>query len=234
MSIEVTIDPSLLDKPPSFIANQVFSTIRSQAIVVDGDSSKTPGNAKNIDEVTDLVQAVIENEEAVRGTPDDRKVIFGREMLPEYFRNEVITYAIEKREPGKFDQGRPFEGKVKNLRPILREEVEDPDNPGYRLLVLGYWYDNLVRFTCWGRTHKVVDARALWFEKIMSSYMWFFRYEGVGRFLYWGRGEEITLDLPEHGKVYGRQLDFYVKTEEITQLSQKTLEQLVLTYDSTL
>ena len=101
---------------------------------------------------------------------------------------ETISIRLVRREPGRFSEGRPYEGDVRNLRPILRQVYDDPENPGYKRAEMGYWYDNTVRFTCWARTNKEADARALWFEALMEDYKWFYRLRGVNRVLFHGRG----------------------------------------------
>lgn len=231
MAVDITIDEKLLEEKPSIIVQEVKGNLISAAIDTRADAgrSKTPGNAKNIDEFTDLVMNVIENSEATENTSEDNKIIFSRDYTPEYIDKEAVTFKITTREPGRMDQGAPLEGKVKNLRPLFREEAEDPDNPGYKILVFGYWYDNVVEFTCWARTHKVVDQRAIWFENLMQSYLWFFRYSGVNRVLYLGRGSEIAKDI-EGNTIFGRSLRFFVRTEEITKVHEKAIERISLNY----
>jgi hypothetical protein len=145
---------------------------------------------------------------------------------------EVVSLSLERREPGAFSQGAPFEGKVKNRTPLFREEIDDPDNPGYKLAILGYWYDNVLRMTCWARTNKAASDRALWVENVMVEYGWYFTSSGVSRLIYWGRGPEVTREFDGH-KVYGRSIDYYVKTEKLRAVSQKKLEQIIVRMAST-
>jgi hypothetical protein len=126
-----------------------------------------------------------------------------------------------------FSQGRPMEKKVQNLRPIVREILDDPDNPGYRKAILGYFYDNILRITCWARTNKAANARALWLEDVMEEYTWFFVYSGVNRILYQGRGPERYKDVANN-RIYGRSVDYFVRTEKLRTISQKTLEEIVI------
>lgn len=219
------IDPNLLDAEPSVIVNHVTGIIKGTSIQLD--TKQTPGEAKDINSFYDLAAEAIRHSEKAGQSSEENKVYFGKDFSFKSEKREVITYELIKRRPGDFSQGDPFGGSVKNLKPVLREEIDDEDNPGYKKLVFGYFYDNLVRFTCYGRTHKEVDDRAIWLEKVMNNYLWFFRYSGLNRVLYMGRGSEIEKEY-DGFTIHGRQVDYFVKTEEITIVSEKEIEQLVI------
>ena len=104
---------------------------------------------------------------------------------------------------------------------------EDPENPGYRRAVLGYWYDNMLTLTAWARTNKAANERALWLENVMEEYTWFFVYSGSQRVLYQGRRAEKLTEV-ENNKIYGRPIDYFVKTEKLRTVSTKTLEEIVV------
>jgi hypothetical protein len=197
--------------------------------------SKTPGDSKDVYEFCDLVRQAIENRQSLEKTTEEAKIILTSETADIEQVLEAITFSLERRQPGKFSEGAPFEGDVVNLKPIIREVAKDPDNPGYRKVVLGYWYDNLVRFTCWARTNKEANQRALWFEQLMQDYTWFYRLSGVSRVFFWDRGSDVekatdtTSSLQSTtNKYYGRPIVYYVRTEKITALSEKELEQLII------
>jgi hypothetical protein len=216
---------------PSVIVQNRFNSIINTAELPE--KSRTPGNAKSILEFYTLVQRAIENREAATRKTEDAKVRLCFEKSDVASEFESITIELERREPGRYSEGAPFQGDVKNLRPILREIIADPDNPGYRKAVMGYWHDNLVRFTCWARTNKQADERALEFEGLMEDYTWFFRSSGVSRVLFWGRGPQEVFDTGDNagstgGKFYGRSLLYYVKTETIRSTSEKELERIII------
>lgn len=221
------IDPNLLEENPRMVVNQITGTLISTSTDA---RSKTVGNAKSITGFYELVEEAMKHSEEVGGVSEESKISFTRDYSLEDFTNEIITYKLLKRQPGDFSQtSEPFGSGVKNYRPILREEIEDPDNPSYKKLVFGYWHDNLVEFTCFARTNKEADDRALWIENLMNNYLWFFRYSGVNRVLYFGRGTETSEKFDGY-TIYGRSIQYFVRTEDITVVSEKEIEQIALNY----
>lgn len=190
-------------------------------------ADRTIGPAKSLTEFYELVSRAISDYESRAGTPIKYHVNFTEEDPDQENETETITFRLMKREPGAFSQGAPFEGEIKNLRPILREKGNDPENPDYQFAVTGYWYDNLIRFTCWARTNKQANKRACWFEDFMEDYTWWFRLQGVSRILFWGRGEDETVTI-DNNKWYGRPLNFFVRTEKIRVFEEKKLEQILV------
>lgn len=190
-------------------------------------ADRTVGQAKSLVEFYDLVSRGLQDYEARAGTPLSYHVNFTEEDPDLDSQTETITFRLMRREPGAFSQGAPFAGDVKNLRPILREKGNDPANPDYKYAITGYWYDNLIRFTCWAKTNKQANARACWFEDFMEDYIWWFRLQGVSRILFWGRGEDQTVNV-DNNKWYGRPLNYFVRTEKIRVFEEKKLEQILV------
>lgn len=189
------------------------------------DRTVTPGRAKDIVEVAELIEQAIRDYETRLHTTEEAKVNLVYERPEKEFDNETIAISFATRTPGSIGQGGPMESKTKNLRPILREIKDDPDNPGYKRMVLGYYYDNIVRLTCWARTNKVANTRAIWLENLMEEYTWWFNYSGVNRIFYDGWKTPVMLDI-NNQRYFGRPIDFYVRTEKLLNVSQKTLEEI--------
>jgi hypothetical protein len=189
--------------------------------------SKTLGEAKSLLEFIDLVRQAIDDYEIREGVSEPDKVLFTEEEPDYASRTETITFSLIRREPGAFSQGAPFEGKVKNLRPRHRETGDDPTQPGYRQMVTGYWYDNLIRLTCWARTNKAANARAQWLEGLMEDYSWWFVAQGTSRVLYQGQSTDLVT-VVDNNKWYGRPIDFFVRTERLRTFKEKTLEEILI------
>jgi hypothetical protein len=196
-------------------------------VTEDNPRSKTLGRAKSLLEFYDLVRQAIDNYETRAGATQVNKVIFTEEEPDADSDTETITFSLISREPGSFSQGSTREGDVRNRRPIQRAEGEDSENPGYRYVETGFWYDNIVRFTCWARTNKAANARAEWFEDFMENYLWWFRMQGVSRLLFEGRRTDIVT-VVDNNKWYGRPIDFFVRTEKIRTFSEKKIEQILI------
>ena len=229
------IDESLTVPRPGV---RVIAETQYVSIVQNADKfekDKTPFPAKNIIEVMGLIKTAVETDEEQRDLVDDARVLVTYEnpdqrledLTQERSPKGILAISLRKRQPGAFGRGAPLEQKIKNRRPLLREEFEDPDNPGYKKAVLGYFYDNIMRITCWARTNKMANELALWFEGFMEDYMWWFRYSGVNRILFEDRGMDMVENV-KGIKLYGRPIDYFVRTERLTLVSQKKLEQILI------
>lgn len=191
---------------------------------------KTNGTAKSLLEFYDLVRLAINDNESRRQVPDNNQVYFTEEEPDVKWETEAISFNLVRREPGAYSQGAPFEGKIRNLRPILRESSLDPDYPDYRALILGYYYDNLVRFTCWAQTNKAANSRAEWFEDLMEEYSWYYKISGVQRVIFYGRNEDLVVDVSGN-RWYGRPINYFVRTEKLRQISEKKIEEIFVNLD---
>lgn len=226
--LENIIDPALTDASDIKIAvSKVMDMSIAQADNGLIGKTRSQGAAKSLNEFFSLVRTAIDDYEKRANTLEINKVNFTEEEPDSKSQTETITFSVMRREPGAFAQGAPFEGKVKNLRPVFREQMDDPENPGYRLVTTGYWHDNIVRFTMWARTNKAANARALWFEKFAEEYSWWFKVQGVDRVLFWNREADIAVNQ-DNNRWYGRPLDFFVRTETLRIISEKTIEDIMI------
>jgi len=191
----------------------------------------TPGPAKDIIEVSELIEQAIRDYEKRWKTTEEARVDVVFERPEKAFQGETVSISFASRAPGMFAQGRPGESKVKNLRPVLRETVDDPENPSYKKAIFGYFYDNIVRITAWARTNKVANKRAIWLENMFEEYTWWFSYSGVNRIIYEGWQSPVFLNI-DNNLYFGRPIDFYVRTEKLISVSQKTLEEVQIRLSS--
>ena len=221
------IAPELLQEPPGITVNiqEPFKYLIENAIP---SPTKTPGITKDIVEVAELIEIATKDYEKRFGTTKEAQVDFVFERPDIAFSGERLGFSFPVRQPGAFGGGRPFESKTKNLRPVLREVADDPDNPGYKKAVLGYWYDNIIRITCWARNNKTVLKRAIWVENMMEEYTWWFVRSGTNRIFYEGWQPSVFLDI-NNDIYFGRPIDYYVKTEKLIHISEKTLEEIEVT-----
>ena len=229
MALENLLREDLLEDNIRIRVQEVYQIIRGDVPSREQSlaRSKTLGKAKSLLEFYDLVRQAIEDYEKRAGTSEEKKIFLTEEDPDISARTETITLGLVSRDPGAFQQGAPQEAKIKNLRPRLREEVTDPDNSGYRMAITGFWYDIVVRFTCWANTNKTANTRALWFQDLMEEYSWFFKIQGVDRCLFIGQRSDLVLDVAGK-KWYGRPIDFFVRTERLRVFSEKTIEEILI------
>lgn len=207
--------------------SNIMESIVGQAQPSHNGRSQTPGQAKNYFEFLTLLETAIRDYERRQEAPFSKTVglSWERPNLPE--ETERITISLEERMPGAFSEGAPMEGNVKNWRPILREKRQSEQDPGYLTAVFGKYYDNLIGFTTWAQTNKEAIERAFWFEEFMEKYAWFFRVSGVNRVLFYSQKEDEFTDN-DGQRLYGRRLTYFVRTEKITTVDEKTLENIYL------
>ena len=230
MALEDLLDSDLTIDQVRIRVEYIWQVLRDGGRPTRADElkrSKTLGTAKSLLEFYELVRQAINDYESRKGVSQRDKVTFTEEEPDKDAKTETITLGLVNRLPGAFQQGAPGEAKVRNMRPMFREEGEDADNPGYRFVVKGYWYDNIVRFTCWALTNKAANARAMWFEDLMEEYAWFFKFQGVDRVLYNARRADIVTRI-NGNRWYGRPIDYFVRTEELKVFSEKKIEEIVI------
>jgi hypothetical protein len=184
----------------------MYSTFVEPTLTTNGPT-RTPFPAKSIELVPDMIKDVIVSKQERENVKEDHQVVFRTDMPDEDFEREQITYAVKHRLPGGFDRGAPFEQKVKGVRWILREERFDPEDPDYKIVVLGKHFDNRICLTCWGRTSWEAEKRAIWLEKVIDEYTWWLTMQGLHRFLFLERTEDKVIDI-RGNKLYGKPLDF--------------------------
>ncbi len=221
------LSPELSQEQARIIVDAQFTRIIEQAKSVE--RSRAPESAKNLSEFYGLVKNVIDQHERLQNITEDAKIVFTEEE-PDYLKDKQVTITISlvSRKPAEISSKHNSDlNKVVNLTPMLREEIDDPENPGYKRAILGYFHDNEVKFTVWARTNKVANERALWFEGLMQEYRWYFTAQGVPRVIFLERTADSFSELNGQ-KLYSRPIHFLVKTETITTISQKTLEQIMI------
>ncbi len=218
----------LTEPATRIIVERVFEHQRgAETPTVERGRSTTLGDTKSLSEFYDLVRRAKDDYETRAGVSQANQVIFTEEEPDTNSNTESIVFSLIERLPGQFAQGAPMSREHANYRPRFRDEFNDPENPGYRCLVNGYYYDQIVRFTCWANTNKAANARADWFEDMMEEYSWWFKLQGVDRVLFWGRNRDLVTTVNQN-KWYGRPIDYFIRTEKLRTFRQKTLEEILI------
>lgn len=214
------VPKELLESPQRILASKTFTGIIERS---DSSRSVAPGFVKNYFQFCELLKQALDNYQARLGSPN--KVNLTWEEPDQILETEIISISLIKREPGMFDQGSPMSGSVKQLKPVLMETKSDPNSPGYRKSILGKWHDNLIKFTCWAKTNKEAIQLSFWFEEFMNKYNWFFVISGVPRVIFDSQIEDKVINN-QGKKLYGRPLLFFVRTLELTEFSEKEIDEI--------
>ena len=205
------------------------------------DDGLLPEPAVDLPGFFHLVKESIDDYQDRMGITEQGKVLFSEEE-PEFHSEqqrsgtitEYISYRVIDRLPGKVSGGR-HGGSVmgedgrREWKPRLRYVKARDGDPLTRTLVMGQFYDNVIEFSCWAQSNKAANARAFWFEDLMSSYRWFFKASGVSEVLYLRRKEDKSFD-GEFGanKLKQRRLLYFVRTDRTFTLEEAVLRRLLV------
>jgi hypothetical protein len=185
---------------------------------------RSPHPAVDIDGFYSLVGEALRVYQLAEGKAEDRLLIYTEEYPPVQYEGETITVRLRDRAPGVMGKTAP-QGAPRELKPTVREVYDDPVIPRYQIWELGWMRDNVVEFCIWSQTNKEANKTALWFEDFMNANMWFFRSRGVNQLYFNGRDSDFQI-LDK--RLVGRPLTYFVRTERITQLREKVLEEIVV------
>jgi hypothetical protein len=231
--IQDIVDDTLAEDNRRIIVSNIYqaSFVRDQSH--NQRRLRTPKEAKwSLTDVYTKIRQAIENYELRQNTSTENRITFTEDESDRKNKTEIISVKCIRRDPGLFSQGSPYDAgspaAVKNMTPRLREEINDPEHKGYNIAILGKWFDNVIRLTCWARTNKRVNYRADWLETLMEEYMWWFKAEGIDRLLFVGRKTDIVEGKESDNRWYGRPLDYFVRTEKISMQSEKQIEEILL------
>jgi len=144
-------------------------------------------------------------------------------------KTEVLSYSLARRLPAT-QGGPPFAGKRTEYKPRIRNIVNDPEDPNYKVFIFGQEFENEIVFTCWAKTNKVANARVMWLEDLFVEYRWFFRYNGVKNIIFLGRGADIIIPQEGDNVLCGRPISIYLRTEKLTTISEPIIKRILVRY----
>lgn len=142
----------------------------------------------------------------------------------------VVLYAMKRRAPGTMAGGNVwFNRERREVKPRIREIItNDPNNPSQAKIVYSQWFDNEVLFEIVARTNKRANELALWLEDLLERNRTFFMCRGFQRYLYNMREEDGQKQYG-NDNYHVRPLCYFVRTERTNEVSEQTLNRLVIT-----
>lgn len=184
---------------------------------------------RELNEFFPLVHKVLTSKERAENVDDDKRVLFVEEDPPEELDTETITFRIQSRKPGQFAQGPANSAAHREVRHHIRDVTEHPEHPSEKLITLGKFYDNLIRFNVYARTNKRARERLLWFTSTMDSYLWYFALHGF-------RVIEKSIEDRERPEIEGLTvtrypLTYFVSSEDVRYLGTQEIRRILLTVD---
>ncbi len=167
----------------------------------------------SLDGFLSLTSNIIEKAQEKDGIASDDQVKLTEEYPPEEFHNfgdEVIAYRLIKREPANMNRkgtGRPQRSFGHSY------DLQKPNFPNKTIFVEARPVDHIVELTCWAKTNKIANKRAIWLEKLLINNSWQYQVKGVERFYWEGRGPDTYTTTGEQ-RLFYRPLRFFVRFRE--------------------
>lgn len=179
------------------------------------DASRFLPNVKSmsLDRLYEIISDIIKDAQVKDGVEEKKLVQFTEEYPPEHFHNfgdEIIVFRLLKREPARMNSkgtGRP------QRKGMHSYELMKPNFPNKNIVVESRPIDHIIELTCWGKSNKLANRRAIWLEKLLISNSWIFETQGVERFYWEGRGPDTYMTSGEQ-RLFYRPLKFFVRFRE--------------------
>jgi len=217
-----TIDQELLDSSTYslVIMNEDKVTYESEISVklenpFDFDVKSFLPNAQNmtLDRFYNLAADLVDHAQETAGVLESEKIKLIEEYPPERLdklNNEVICFRLLRREPANMNtkgSGRP------HRKSTFYYDYNNPSAPNKKIIVESRPVDHRIEFTCWAKTNKICNKRALWLEKLFINHSWVFETQGVERFYWADRGPD-TYMMSASQRLYYRPVNFFVRFRE--------------------
>ena len=167
---------------------------------------------------------LIENSQLKSGIIENKFVKLVEEYPPTSmaeYGDEVITYKVISRKPGMMNRdatGRPVR------KSTFSYETEIVEEPNKNIFVESRPVDHIVEFTCWAKTNKLANARAIWLEKLLVNNSYVFEIKGAERFFWEERTADGFEDI-ENQRLYYRPIRFFLRFREFDMKAYSIIRQ---------
>jgi hypothetical protein len=184
---------------------------------------------RELDAFFPLVHKALISKQKTENIKEDKMVLFVEDDPPEKLDSETITFHLQSRSPGQFAQGPAGAGSHKEVRHHIRNIESHPDHPNEKLITLGKWYDNHIRFNVYARTNKQARQRLMWFTSVMDSYNWYFALNSF-RVVEKGVGDRERVEIGGL-TVTKYPVSYYVRSEDVRHIGTQEMKQVTFTVD---
>lgn len=191
-------------------------------------SLKKPNAPKNIRQFMDLVEDLIK-EESKKATwleNTEEEIRFVPLGLDKTMQTNCIVHKVIQGEPGPFGRGRPHASNTLRYNPFLREIIDDPDDPNYKLFIYSKIRSYTVEFCACSQRAREADELIDWLQSTLENYIWYFKYSGIQDFRYLRRNADYSEER-DSNRYYSRPVQYYVLTEELSYMSFAKLRRII-------
>lgn len=164
----------------------------------------------DLDKFFTIVSNVVRDAQEREGIQQDKFVQVTEEYPPEPFEgfgDEIIAYRVLKRTPGMMNTkatGRPWR------KSRYAYDLQSEEHPNKVIVVESRPVDHIIEFSCWAKSNKLANARAIWLETLLISHTWAFEVQGIERFYWEGRGPD-TYTTTGGQRLFYRPNNFFVR-----------------------
>ncbi len=159
---------------------------------------------------------VINDAQAREGKISSKRVPLVEEYAAEYMSemgdegDEVIAFRVLRRRPSPMN---PSATDRQQRKAMFSYSLQSKNHPNKVIEVESRPVDTLIEFSCWAKSNRLANLRALWLEKLFISYSWAFAVKGAERFYWEDRGADTYMT---HGqqRLFYRPLNFTLRTRE--------------------
>ena len=107
------------------------------------------------------------------------------------------------------------------------DEMNSPEYPNKTIVIEARPIDHLIEFTCWGKSNKLANARALWLEKLFITHAWAFTARGAERFFWKDRGPDTYMTSGGQ-RLFYRPVNFFVRFREFEVKAHPQIKQIII------
>lgn len=189
------------------------------------------GQAKDLDEFIDLAAVALKDYQQRLGIAQENRLIV-REAYPkdpvekpDLGISLALFKVIERQHCNTTN-----DGSRRSWRPRHVETVEHPEDSTLMLSVFKLEMDNIVEFKIVSSHAKRANELALFFERFILAYTWFFKEMGIAQIHFTERLEDKIEEIGGN-ELHVRPLRFYVRTLSISQEVTRKIKEVLVHYD---
>lgn len=180
-----------------------------------------------LDRFFSLVQQTLDRLQEVEGVKPSERVSIVEEYPPNPIQDlsvngEAITYKVISRKPGSNDPSGT--GRIQR-KSTYSYDLHSADSPNKVVIVESRPVDHIVEFSCWAKTNKRANYRAVWLEKALIANAWVFETHGAERFFWRERLSDNVL-LAGQQRLHQRPLRFDLRFREFEISSHPALRKI--------
>lgn len=123
----------------------------------------------------------------------------------------IISYDMISHEPGGLRE--PFR-EPRQIKPMLRMAVRDPQDPRIYQNIYGWWMDTMVEFRIHAVGGTYADRLQVWLRNFFMLYTGVLKLLGVQQVLYWTTGRDVEESRSSYDLSI-RNVQYYFRLEEI-------------------